>query len=540
MNDVLTLWRSPLDKVALAQAKSLSARQPCCSIGYAEDFSAMTIYNYGYYQTTTPDVALTDMFGDMNPNSQGAVGALAFIPQQSFSVHASPSGYAVPDQTNIIASGGGGAAGSGGTPFFHFVITPMSGSASTFLSCNSSAYTSGGVYFRSLAFQWGATTYQGDTCIYANMWNVRAIRCTFTDCPLAFNAAGTGCTLEQCTISYTVSTPVSTKAVVLSGQQCAVLGPAVFSQTPQPPSGSGAAGCIGISVEGAEHAVIADMQLYEWTTGIDFSQAAGALYANITNCQIECWQYALNIAPPNSGAKTAGVKVTSCMLAKTSDSTDNHAVVYINSNGGTLYDVSLIDCTVFNMAVAPSGQHGLLIAGGDDIKIIGGTYSNNGPTGGAGIAIAGAPGNVRIMGANLRPSYDNALNLNTQQYALLITGSPIATNVLVSACDMTGYGSASPVHVVGTATALFIRDCPGYNDRGTSLSAPSLTAGVNAATSATPYFGPSVILYSNATPVTLHVFNQTITSSVGIVFLPSPYDSFHFNVAPTAFTWIGK
>lgn len=45
MTEILSLWRSPLDKVALSQAEALRGRQPQCSIGYAEDFSAMTIYN---------------------------------------------------------------------------------------------------------------------------------------------------------------------------------------------------------------------------------------------------------------------------------------------------------------------------------------------------------------------------------------------------------------------------------------------------------------------------------------------------------------
>jgi hypothetical protein len=46
INHALSLWRSPLDRVALAAAGALSDRQPRCSIPGYEDFSAMTVYNY--------------------------------------------------------------------------------------------------------------------------------------------------------------------------------------------------------------------------------------------------------------------------------------------------------------------------------------------------------------------------------------------------------------------------------------------------------------------------------------------------------------
>ncbi len=543
MNDILSLWRSPLDKVAVAGAHALRDRQPRCSIVYQEDLSAITIYNYGkyiYYASGhDPNVALTSMFYDMNPSSQGATGALAFIPQESFAVQA--QAFTVPDQSNIVGSGGGGTPGSGGgSAFFHFVVTPAGGS--TLFDCSSTAgHTSGGIVFRSLAFQWGSTTNPTDTCIHANMWNVRAVRCTFTDCPRAFNAQALSSSLEQCTISYTAG-PDGTNAVVLADAECAVLGPGVFSQTSR--ASGGPKNCTCISIEGVEHAVVAGMQIYEWATGVDFSQGGTGttLSTQITNCEIECWKHALNIALPNAGSTAAGIKVTSSVLAKASDSSDGTPIVTIDANGGNLYDVTLLDCTVFNMAHAPMGQHGVSIASGTGIKIIGGTYSNNGPGGGAGIAITGVGpvSDVQIIGANLQPTYIGAPNGNTQTYALLIAGS--VSGVLVSGCDMTGYGSAPPVSISGTPSYLLITDCRGYNDVNTPLGAsPSqLTAGVSASTSSSPYYGPSVFAYSSATPVTLTVFGQSMTASVGIIFLPNPYDSISFISPPTSFSWTGK
>lgn len=542
MNDILSLWRSPLDRIAIAEAETLSERRPKCSIGYGEDFSAMTIYNYGFYISTavSPDAALALMLSAMNPSSRGNIGALAFIPQQSFPVTSSPGGFAVPDQCNFVGSGGGGTPLAGSGPFYHFVITPASASPTTFFSCASSDYTSGGVYFRSLAFHWGASSYPTDTCIYAAMWNVRAIRCTFTDCPMAFNATGVGCALEQCMINYTVSSETgqnNTQAVILAGSQCAIRGPSVFSQTS--PHAGGAIGCTCISVQGAEHAVIADLQILEWTLGVDFSKASGASSCEILNSEIVCWETALNIALPNPEGTTTGIKVTSCTLAKASDSNDTHAIVNIDAGGGVIGDVTLLDCTVFSMAQAPAGQCGLVIGNGNNIKVLGGTYSNNGPSGGAGIAITGGVGDLQILGANLQPSYITA-NTNTQQYALSISGNP--TNVLVSSCDMSGYSPGSPVSITGHPTNLRIVNCPGYNTNNTHLTAtPSqLVAGISAATLANPYYGPSIIFYTSGVPITLHIFGQAITATNGIFFLPNAYDSFHFNISPPIFTWVGK
>lgn len=546
ITETLSLWRSPLDKVALVEAHALSARQPVCAISYDENFSAMTIYNFGYYiihYGPTADASLTKMLADMG----GTSGGLAFIPQEQFMIDA--AAFGVPDQCNFVSSGGGGATGSsGGSPFSHFFISSITASSS-FLDCNTSGQSSGGVYFKGLAFQWKTGAFHDDTCIVAGVENVRAIRCTFTDCPQAFNANGVSCALEQCTISYTVSAavgPNNTTAVVLRAPQCGVIGPGVLSQTSQSSPSGGATGCTCISIQGAKHALIANVQLYEWTIGVDFSQGGTGqtLAAQITNCEIECWQHALNIVSPNSSSTVAGIKITSCTLAKTSDSNNGDPIVKIDANLGNLHDITLLDCTVFCMASAITGQHGLSILGGMDIKVIGGTYSGNSSGGGAGIAIVGASGiqitDVQIIGANLRPSYPGSPN--SQQWALLITNGSSLSGALVSGCDMTGYVSGAPVSVSGSPANLLIRDCPGYNDQNTTLMATTsqLTTGVSASSCNTPYYGPSVITYTSTAPVTLHIFGQTITASMGIIFLPNPYDSFYFSVRPGVFSWTGK
>lgn len=78
--------------------------------------------------------------------------------------------------------------------------------------------------------------------------------------------------MERCTVNYTVASPIDTTAVILAGEQCAVLGPGQFSQVSQ--SSGGASGCTCIAINWpAEHAVVADMQIYEWAFGVDFRRA---------------------------------------------------------------------------------------------------------------------------------------------------------------------------------------------------------------------------------------------------------------------------
>lgn len=549
--EILSLWRSPIDKLAIAQAEALRDAQPRCSIGYDEDFTMMTIYNYGQYITAAggiayADSALTTMFSQMSPDLYyGNNGGTAFIPQQGFAVTVAQT---VPDQCNIVGSGGGGYGGSSLTNFFHFLISPPGSGAFTFLTCTGT-HTSGGKYFRGLAFQFVGSSNKSDTCIAAGTWNCRAINCTFTDCPLAFDttnggtANGLSCTLEQCTINYTQG-PADATAIILGGPQDGVIGPGQLSQTSQ--ASGGPSGCTCIAVQGpAEHSMIVDAQIYDWTFGIDFSQKDNSEYTNITNCEIECWETALNIAIPATANKgTAGVKVTSCTLAKTFDSGDQNPIANISTNGNTtafLNDITLLDCTVFSMSPEPlNSNHGLAIAGGSNIKIIGGTYSGNGPVGGAGIAITGPCSDVQIISVNLQPSYPNAApNFNKQQYALLVSGNP-GDPVLVSGCDMTGY-SGPPVSVTGAPVNLLITNCPGYNDQNTPLNGgmPPLVP-VNAATCTTRYFGPSLFTWSNNTPVTVHVFGQTYIANSGIIFLPSPYDTFSMSIVPLVFSWVGK
>jgi hypothetical protein len=266
--------------------------------------------------------------------------------------------------------------------------------------------------------------------------------------------------------------PAGATAVVIASSQCAVLGPSEFLQSEISAGGPMACTCISVQ-DGADHTVIADMHIANWTTGVDFSQPGGAANTHIRNCEIQCYFTALNIEV-GSDEPVTGVKVTSTLLTRGNDS----------GGSGSSSPVVLID---------PGGYGNSLLS---DITLTGCTAYNSGDPAG----------------------------------------------VLVSNCDMTGYGSASPVRVTGFPARLRITGCPGYNNSNTSLTAShtQLTTGVNAATSTTAYYGPSVFMYSNPMPLTLHVFGQSIVASTGIFSLPSAYDTFFFNSAPASFTWIGQ
>ncbi len=557
MGEILSLWRSPLDIVAEAEAVALRDRQPRGSIGFGTDFSAMTVYNFGAFSPSMTgnrmanSSALGNMFSAMS--AADPVGGMALVEQLAFPVNAPAdgNGFAVPDQCNIIGIGGGG---HNAASFYHFEIH---GTGSLkFLNCSGN-YTSGGKYFYGLAFAWNSSMSDGDTCIYADTENCRAVRCTFTNCPTAFNAQGTCCFLEQCTTVYTAGGYAGATFVIIAGSQCGVLGPGEVGQVGQ--YSGGPPGCTGISIEGpAEHTVITKTHVYQTVIGIDFAAAAGSRNTQITDCEIQCIQSAIRIQlPADAGTEaTTGVKISGCTLTRAADSStfDDHPdpVVLIdpqlayNSNS-QLRDITLVDCTVFNTDPTPiAGQHGLEIAGGENINVIGGTYSNNSSDGGAGIAITGACGDVQIIGVNLGPSYPyrHTFDLvDSQQYALLISGGPIGT-VLVANCNMAGY--AAPVLVTGSAPReLLICDCAGYNDQNMALNGNAApTSSLNAANIAapySPYFGPSVITFASSTPVTLHIFGQMLAMSFGVIFLPSPYDSFYFSpFAPLSFSWIGK
>ncbi|MGA2761470.1 MAG: hypothetical protein ABSF08_14265, partial [Candidatus Cybelea sp.] len=273
MPEILSIWRSPLDKVALSEARALQERQPVCTIVYDEDFSQITAYNYLAYGAqnfggdsgTLNEDALYGMFYAMS-NAPYGVGGQAFIEQYNFPIttpyHVTSAPYMAPNNAEIIGMGTGGQSGP---TFFHFSISGT-GTNLAFIEC-SGAHTSGGTIFRNLAFEWlgGVELTGSETCILANTWNVRAVKCNFVNCPIAFAAQGLNCGMEQCVVQYYNGPPGgSTLAtelplVILSGEQTFVIGPGDFQQTSI--LSEGPAGITAISIQNAEHFIISNIHL---------------------------------------------------------------------------------------------------------------------------------------------------------------------------------------------------------------------------------------------------------------------------------------
>lgn len=565
MKDYLSIWRSPLDRVALQEAQALRDQQPRCSITieFNTPFNPTTAYNFGSYAGVpgggTPaqnSTYLQQMLNDMLDASPPiGIGGFAFIPQSQFGVYASTDGIAVPGQVNVVGSGGGGLVPPmiAGDDFFHFVIN-LDG---TFLTC-SGGHTSAGQYFRSLAFQWLNPTDPTDRCIVANTWNCRAVECNFVDCPTAFAATGLQSGLIGCTIAYTAGPDDATAVILQGGTECFIHGPGEFYQTSV--AAGGPAGCSAIALGGGsptatEHAVITDLHLYNWSFAINYVVNRNVYGTHVTNVEAAAYVTCVNMIPPGANGKIHAEKFTSCVFRKTADSTDGHAIILVGTSLGpnsNLNDIEFRNCTVYSDSSTPqAGQYCYEITSGENIRIIGGTIGNAGASGqgGAGIAITaptggGGPGRITILGVDLSAKYPHADNVHAQQYALLISAS-LQDVVTVEDCKMAGYeDNGNPVSVTGEANEyLYIRNCQGYNDLNTPLNhgvAPLGPGFTRAATCTTPYFGPSLISFSNSSPVSLNIFGAAITRSAGVFYLPSPYDGFFFETVPSFFSWVGK
>ncbi len=220
---------------------------------------------------------------------------------------------------------------------------------------------------------------------------------------------------------------------------------------------------------------------------------------------------------------------------------------------------------------------GISINGGTNIEILGGYYSCNNQSQSAsfsnsGIALVGPVSGVRITGAACNNSVTNALNGHPQnpyqKYGIYVSNG--ASSVRINACDLTGnltnslvvdgtVAGPSQVFVAhcdctGVANAveaihpekfglLEIFHCPGYNDQRPTLNgnnAPSTP--ISAATCSTPYFGPSVVTFWNASEITVRVSGlpNGCPMKFGDLYLSRPTDLIGFDSPPTIFGWLGK
>ncbi len=302
--------------------------------------------------------------------------------------------------------------------------------------------------------------------------------------------------------------------------------------------------CIGVAVYACKHATLENLSISGLNNAILLSPTSevqnNTFIVTILDCQVDSLSAALQMKPQSStGSSLQEVRVAASSFTQTAGQAYTGAGIVIDLPAGG--NNSQVD-TIKLIGVTSEGWngHGLQINGGQNVQVVGGTYAGNmqgGTTAQAGIAITGPAANISIVGADLSATY---LGSAPQQYALLVSGSP-TTPVLIKDSPMLGY-SASPVDVTGSPSNLQISDCAGYNDHNISLNggvAPT-GSGVSASTCSTPYFGPSLVTFSNPSALTVHVSGTAYSMSFGSIYLAQPFDKIYFSAAPSTFTWIGK
>ncbi|MGB8965748.1 MAG: hypothetical protein WCB99_08920 [Candidatus Cybelea sp.] len=375
MKDALSLWRSPIDEVAIAAANDLAARQPRCdypinlapvlatpgladtvpiyhaadgngyqvalatlagligsSLGpltYNANLNALTVYNYGYYGgspialASNNTASLTSMLHDMA--TAVPQGGLAFIPQFMFPI--TPANFTMPTGI-VMASSGTGGTGIGGPTLDHFLIQ---GDGLLFNCTAVGGHTFGGIRFDNLGIGWASSApavAKTSTVILASTTNVKCVGCSFTNCPQVFVADSLSCGLDKCTINYTTgpngtgpNVPGSFAAVTLQAPEVYVIGPGEFLQTPQSQPGNPSnTNCIAI-VGSSENAIVSMLHIQHWSYGITFNVPAvnesqtAVTWPKFTNLEVASWITPVYMQPAIVNAAIGsiyGAKFTSC------------------------------------------------------------------------------------------------------------------------------------------------------------------------------------------------------------------------------------
>jgi hypothetical protein len=546
-----------------------------------------TIYNAvdfgvaGSGSPTSNSAALTSLFTAM-VTAAGLGGGMARIPQFNFPVLASTGGIIVPSEDGIggYIIQGLGTGGNGNPGAFHFSITdPVTTGPSIFLNSTGN-HTSGGTFFKNLAFRWITPEYPADTCLNLDVWNNGVDSCTFTDCPTAMNFQGLAGSARRCTIHYTYSTQPNVTAIIVQGEQTEISGPSEMDGH----SVGGTSTCIliGGGPTNCEHITIRGLHIYGWSYGIDYSDinhtgtGSGTQDNVIDGNKIDCLVTCINLVP-QGGKQIFNQIFSNNEITKNHDSTGADPIVYIDCNtagGGSAANIGpilLINNVIYSDVTAAKGtampnQYGVQIGTCEAVSIIGGQISNvgtktsAGSDGTANICISGSPVSVIISDVNLAASYAGANSGQdtgdsgsaASEFALLITGDP--SYVQVDNCYMGGPWAGSPVSVTGTPGRLIITNCAGYNDQNTPINTlPNISIGTAYSAAAagahagTSYYGPSFVIFkaANASNGTFQYnggAQQTLLANqVVCLTLASPYDTIQFNAhAPAAFTWIGK
>ncbi len=227
------------------------------------------------------------------------------------------------------------------------------------------------------------------------------------------------------------------------------------------------------------------------------------------------------LVQPPSTQQVENLALLNCAFTNTDSQSTDSAIVLDAGAGNTDIDtVRFVSCTCL---LNPAS--GLEIRSARHVEILGGSYSGNtqGTGTGAGIWLHGSPTDVRIVGVGLR---SDVYSSSAQQYAVIVGAG--ASNIFISDCDMTNYGSGGPLSVSSAGSNnIQVLKCPGYNDQGTAVSTspPPDNAMFNGFYFTKKYYGP-VTFYTTGSGI--------ITISIQGIATPLKSGSFRLAAGSTA------
>jgi hypothetical protein len=280
---------------------------------------------------------------------------------------------------------------------------------------------------------------------------------------------------------------------------------------------------VGLSLGACDQLRVVDCHFDGFSTGIVFNPSFSTQDLSFTNVTLVGTGMQISMMP-TAGNKIQGVCFTNCSFNNNSAEGASGAglsAVVVDSGAGhnsTVDGVRFVSCVCVGNPAA-----GLELRNGRNFEIIGGLYAGNsqftvGSTGSAAIWLNGTGTNIRIVGVSCVPA---AFGVATfQPYGIEIGAW---TDVFISDCDTTGYGTGdaiTPFKFATPGSGLEIVNCAGYNDQTTILTFV-VPNGTPFSSATLKYFGP-VVFYASGTGISEIEINGTNTNlKSGTFMLPA-------------------
>ena len=297
---------------------------------------------------------------------------------------------------------------------------------------------------------------------YMGCQNCYLFRLNFTNCQQAVtftqNSTGTANTIAymlDCFVLYDSNYPKQT----CTGVQIAHAAETFVTQCTLRSTIATAnvqSGQVGVSIGDSSYAHLLNLQIENFYTGIELGTgsgtAKGSMFTNVRVAAIAAVAgqgvpVCLSINPNVYDARFIGCHFQNPPVPP--NASGQNIVINPSSSGNSSIDTVIFDSCTSKTSV----DHGLQIAGGQNIQILGGVYSGNTT---AGIAITGSAQEIQIIGANcLGPSqggYGQGAT-GAQKYGIYITSG---SDIQIVGVDCSGTGNSldgTGIYISGTSVA---------------------------------------------------------------------------------------